>query len=106
MKRFASEFESNDRNKKIDRKQDKNDIKINEDINKYDAKELFALAKCYENGTYVEEDQKKAIELYTLAAEAGNSKAQNNLAILYKDGNGVDKNNIKRKYEDDCIESE
>ena len=35
------------------------------------------------------QDKAKAIEWYTKAAEAGNGKAQFNLAVMYDDGEGV-----------------
>ena len=49
------------------------------------------LAWCYKHGKGVEKDQKKAIELYTLSANSGNSSAQNKLAIYYKNSDGVEK---------------
>ena len=34
----------------------------------------------------------KAVELYTLAAEQGNANAQYNLGVMYAEGRGVPKN--------------
>ena len=42
-----------------------------------------SLGLCYELGTGVPEDKKKAVELYTEAAEAGDETAQCNLGFCY-----------------------
>jgi uncharacterized protein len=47
------------------------------------------LAKCYKNVNG--KDLKKAVDLYTLSGNQGNSKALNNLALMYEEGTGVDK---------------
>src|SRR6185312_13494846 len=46
----------------------------------------------YENGTGVEKNIQKAVELYQKAAEQGDAMAQTNLGVYYEDGTGVEKN--------------
>jgi hypothetical protein len=53
------------------------------------------LAVCYENGDGVEKDFKRAVELYTMAANLGNSDAQNSLAYRYQHGKGIEKDSKK-----------
>ena len=38
---------------------------------------------------------KKAVVLYELSADQGNSNAQYHLALCYRDGKGVEKDNVK-----------
>ena len=44
----------------------------------------------YHYGLGVEQNYKKAIELYTLSADQGCMSAQNNLGHMYNNGLGVD----------------
>src|SRR5207237_480369 len=60
------------------------------------------LGYCYEYGigTNINNQKafelyRKAFELYQKAADLGDSNAQYNLAFIYKDGKGVDKNDKK-----------
>lgn len=43
----------------------------------------FQLGRCYARGEGIEQDYKQAVYWYSLAAEQGNHKAQNNLAVIY-----------------------
>jgi TPR repeat protein len=43
----------------------------------------------YKNGEGVPQDFKQAIQWYTKAAEQGDVDAQYNLALMYKNGEGV-----------------
>ena len=47
---------------------------------------IFHLGRCYDLGIGTEINKEKAIELHTIAANKGNSLAQNNLGILYEIG--------------------
>lgn len=47
---------------------------------------------CYDNGTIVEKDAKKAVEYYRLSAAQGFPEAQNRLGECYQSGIGVDVN--------------
>jgi hypothetical protein len=49
------------------------------------------LAESYRKGEGVEKDPAKAVELYRLAAAAGNAWAQYGLAESYRKGEGVEK---------------
>ena len=49
---------------------------------------MYLLAHCYRIGIETDIDKEKAIELYQVAANLGNSLAQYNLAHMYKDGEG------------------
>lgn len=44
---------------------------------------IYQLGQCYENGKGTEKDKTKALEYYSIAADAGNAKAQYKLAMLY-----------------------
>jgi|GEM_PF-6951914 len=46
----------------------------------------YKLASCYQYGDNIACDEKKAVELYAAAAEAGHSKSQYHLATLWKYG--------------------
>ena len=49
-----------------------------------DAASIYLLANCYYRGLNgVQQDWTKAIELFTKSAELGNTKAHNNLAVVY-----------------------
>jgi uncharacterized protein len=48
------------------------------------------LGVCYQNGTGVNVDMKKAVELYKLSADQGNATGQYCLGVCYKYGTGVD----------------
>jgi TPR repeat protein len=50
------------------------------------------LARCYEDGIGVKEDEQKAVELYQSAALKGNTEAQCYLAQCYEYGDMVEKN--------------
>ena len=60
----------------------------------------FQLGRCYDRGEGVEQDYEQAIYWYTLSAEQGNHKAQNNLAYLYVNGNdfGIEQDFQKALY--------
>ena len=47
---------------------------------------------CYNKGIGTDINKTKAIEFYTIAAKKGNSWAQNNLGVLYENGDGTEKN--------------
>jgi TPR repeat protein len=54
------------------------------------------LGNCYRHGTLgVKKDAKRAIVLYELAAEQGDTNAQFELGVMYNTGEGVDKNEIR-----------
>ena len=46
------------------------------------------LGDCYLNGEGVNVDKQKAVEQYTLAANRGNARAQNQLGCSHLDGDG------------------
>lgn len=46
----------------------------------------------YENGVVVNQDYKKAMQLYLLAADNGDFDAKNNIGLLYYFGKGVTQN--------------
>lgn len=52
----------------------------------------YRLGKMYQYGIGTETDLNKAFDLYTSAAEAGNSSAQYSLAKMYLDGKAVEQN--------------
>ena len=54
---------------------------------------MFELGVCYEFGYDItkQKDIQAAISCYTIAANAGNTKAQYYLAVRYRDGDGVSK---------------
>ncbi len=54
-----------------------------------DAGALFALAACYDDGTGVFRDDRKATELYRQAAEKGNARAAFRLGMRYEFGFGA-----------------
>lgn len=54
-------------------------------------KAQYRLARCYEKGQGVEEDEAKAYALYLKSAQQGNDKAQYRLGRCYKKGNGTQK---------------
>ena len=53
---------------------------------------------CYDTGSGVKKDIKKAVYWYEKGADGGSSHAQNNLGCLYKDGEGVVKD-VKKALE-------
>src|ERR1051326_5675570 len=53
------------------------------------------LGYCHDYGIGTSVDNKMAFELYQKAADLGNSVAQSNLALMYRYGEVVDKNNNK-----------
>ena len=59
---------------------------------KWRAAAMATLGKRYFNGDGVEQDKKKAVELYKRAAELGNVRAMCNLGECYERGEGVPKN--------------
>jgi hypothetical protein len=46
----------------------------------------------YDNGRGVEKDFKEAVKWYQKAADQGDAKAQNNLGVMYANGQGVEQN--------------
>jgi TPR repeat protein len=56
------------------------------------------LGYCYNNGIGTDVDTQKAFELYQEAANLGNKVAQYNLANMYQNGEGVEKNMSKAIY--------
>ena len=63
-----------------------------------DAKAQYNLGVCYETGRGVEQDIKKAVELFRKAADQGHAMAQYNLGHCYRTGEGVEKD-IKKAAE-------
>jgi len=61
---------------------------------KGDVKAMYYTGLSYETGNGISINYKKAAEWYKKAAEAGYSKAQYNLAFMYRYGYGVRKNLI------------
>src|SRR5439155_12304016 len=59
---------------------------------------IMMLGYCYDFGIGSSIDKQKAFELYQKAANLGNSVAQHNLANMYKNGEGVDKNKDQAIY--------
>jgi len=53
------------------------------------AKALFNLGVCYDNGDGVRKDSAEAVQYYRLAAEKGNAEAQCNLGSCYYLGSGI-----------------
>ena len=51
----------------------------------------------YEHGEGVEHSYERAIEYYEQAAHLGDAKAQFNLGLLYANGQGVTKDELKAK---------
>ena len=63
------------------------------------SKALYHLGEMYFNGIgFKKRNITKAIELFTLSAEIGNSEAAEKLSEIYELGIGVDKNNTKALY--------
>jgi serine/threonine protein kinase len=54
-----------------------------------DTDRLFRLALAYRHGTGVPIDDRKAVELFTAAAERGHAAAQYYLGLMYAEGRGV-----------------
>ena len=57
----------------------------------------YNLGNMYQDGDGVKQNSKRAVELYTLAADQGDAHSQLNLGYMYKIGDGVTKD-IKRAY--------
>ena len=57
----------------------------------------YQLGKCYKNGEGIAKDEKKAVELFMLAAKQDNGDAQYQLAKCYLKGKGVAKDEAKAK---------
>ena len=53
------------------------------------------MADCYEHGYGVEQDLKKAVELYRQAADRGNPTAMESLGCMYEEGRGVPQDPVK-----------
>jgi hypothetical protein len=60
-----------------------------------DSKGYFWVARCYEEGWGISDNQQRAIEFYTKSAEQGNENAQVNLGYCYLNGRGVAVNQAK-----------
>ncbi len=60
-----------------------------------DARAMFHLAVCYENGDGIAKDESKAFEWYKKAAEAGDARAMATAARCYMMGTGVVKDESK-----------
>ncbi len=56
---------------------------------------VFGAVIVYESDDYVRGDAEKAVVLYQPLATAGMAEAQNNLAIAYYNGKGVDENKVE-----------
>jgi TPR repeat protein len=56
------------------------------------------LGVCYLNGMGVEKDEARGFELMKKAAKGGNPMAMRNLALLYEDGIGTDRNPGRARY--------
>ena len=52
---------------------------------------ILYLGMCYEFSKGVEQDYKKAVDLYFKAAEQGDSRAKISLSLCYQNGYGVPK---------------
>jgi TPR repeat protein/V8-like Glu-specific endopeptidase len=70
---------------------------IEKDISTEDPEILHMVARAYSLGIDYPKDQLKAISLYKIAAEKGYPNSQFNLALAYKYGNGVEKNQVLAK---------
>ena len=53
---------------------------------------INSLGYCYNYGIGISIDKQKAFELYQTASNLGNHVAQYNLAFMYKEGQGTEKN--------------
>lgn len=60
-----------------------------------DADSQLNLGSMYAKGDGVQQDKRKAFELYEKAAKQNNPKAQFNLGFMYSKGDGVEKNSRK-----------
>lgn len=60
-----------------------------------DAAAQYSLGLCYQRGTAVEKDEKKAFEYLGLAATQGLAEAQYEVGLCYQDGTGVGKEEEK-----------
>lgn len=56
---------------------------------------MVNLGVCYFNGTGVKQNEEKAVELYSKAAEMNHSSAMYNLGYCYSHGRGVNQNEEK-----------
>ena len=56
---------------------------------------MVLVGRCYEDGSGVSKDEKKAFAMFTKAADLGNSAAINNLGRCYGNGIGVSKDGKK-----------
>ena len=74
-------------------------VKIEKETNGYHWAQ-YMLGGCYEFGyaQFVDENDKKRIEYYSLSAEQGNSVAMLNLGYCYENGKGTDVN-LKKAFE-------
>lgn len=55
------------------------------------------LGVMYEKGNGIEQNWQKAAEIYKMAAEKGDGKAQYNIGWCYYHGKGVNKNKVEAK---------
>ncbi|MBR6445802.1 MAG: sel1 repeat family protein [Prevotella sp.] len=58
-------------------------------------KAQYRLARCYDKGYGVKEDDQAAFRWYLKAAQQGHAKAQYQLGKCYKNGEGVEKDRVK-----------
>ncbi len=56
-----------------------------------DAEAQLTLARAYQNGEGVPQNDELAVKWYRAAAEQGNAAAQNSLGVMYRMGHGVEK---------------
>lgn len=63
-----------------------------------DSEAMRRLAVCYQTGTGVEKDVRKAWEWYGKSAAAGNTEAEYDIGVLYRDGIGTARNYTESAY--------
>lgn len=68
---------------------DKKGYEYLQKASKYLPEAMGRLGHCYSNGLGCQQDYTKALECYTIAANAGNAEAQYDLGVCYRHGEGV-----------------